>query len=263
MGCRPAAGNRPPEPPRPRAGRRALGLALALGAVAACATAPDPAKTQELTAAEQAAVSEALIPLLTTAGLWQASSPGCPIKFEPVDTEGVDVELTPHAPCRVRLELGRAALGLDRDSLRALLAHELAHLQLGHPDTRLAREKSREETQKNVRTARKAASKGLGLIPGVGGLIGKGVGAAGKAADAAAALAAHAYLPEEERAADALAGTLLDAAGPGGCRALTALLEARLRAPDDAAWTPWTTEHPVDAGRVEAFAGACKEVARS
>jgi hypothetical protein len=238
-------------------------VAVALGAVAACATAPDPAKTRELTAAEQAAVSEVLVPLLAAAGLWQAAGPGCPIKFEPVDTDGVDVELTPHAPCRVRLTLGRAALGLERDSLRALLAHELAHLQLGHPDARLTREKSREETQKSVRAARKADTKGLGFIPGVGGLIGKGVGAAGKAADAAAALAAHAYLPEEERAADVLAGTLLDAAGPGGCRALTALLEARLRAPDDAAWTPWITEHPVDAGRSSAFADACQEVARS
>ena len=164
----------------------------------------------------------------------------------------------PHAPCRVRLILTEGTLArLDRVTLRALLAHEIAHMQLSHPDARQARADAQKQTEKEVKTASRATSKAASFIPGVGGLVSKGIGTARKGVTAVMEMGGNPYLPEEEQAADAMAVTLLNEAEPSSCRALTSLLEERLRAPDDAAWQAWLHAHPVSAERIEALAGPC------
>ena len=140
----------------------------------------------------------------------------------------VAVVLMPHAPCRVRLILTEATLArLDRATLRALLAHEIAHMQLGHPDARQARADAQKQTEKKVKTASGAASKAASFIPGVGGLVSKGIGTTRKGVTAAMEMQGTPYLPEEEQAADAMAVTLLNEVEASSCRALASLLEER------------------------------------
>ncbi len=98
-------------------------------------------------------------------------------------------------------------------------------MQLGHPDARQARAEAQKQTEKEVKTVSSAGSKAASLIPGVGGLVSKGIGTARKAATAAMEMHGNAYLPEEEQAADAMAVTLLNQAEASSCRALSRLLD--------------------------------------
>src|SRR5215510_2344500 len=128
-------------------GPRPTALGLVLIALAGCATAAKPPKPRELTAAERDRGSEALEPLLTAAGLWHGPADGCAAAYSAVEGDLVGVALTPHAPCRVRLILTVGTLThLDRATLRAVLAHEIAHLQLGHADALQARIEAKQQT---------------------------------------------------------------------------------------------------------------------
>ncbi len=233
-----------------------LGVMLVI--LGGCATASAPAKARDLTPAERDSLAQVLEPLLIEAGLWQSSVGGCAALYSLLDADTVGVFVTPHAPCRVKAVLTEGALArTDRASLRALLAHELAHMQLGHPEARQARAEAQKQTQKEVKAVSSAGSKAVSLIPGVGGLVSKGIGTARKAATAAMEMHGNPYVPEEEQAADAMAVTLLNQTEASSCRALRSLLEERLRAPGDTAWTLWLQEHPVSAKRTETLAAPC------
>jgi hypothetical protein len=234
--------------------RRPLVLGAVLAALTACATAREPGKVRDLTPAERDSLSQILEPLLTAAGLWRGPADGCAAAFGVLEGQAIVTLVTPHAPCRVKLVLTEGTLArLDRATLRAVLAHDLAHMQLGHPDARLQRDQERKETEKQVKTATGVASKAASFIPVVGGLVGKGIGTARKAATAVMDAHGNPYLPEEEQAADALTMTYLSQAEPSGC-ALATLLRERLRSEAEDAWTLWVHEHPVSAERVAALA---------
>jgi hypothetical protein len=227
-------------------------------ALVACATAPDASKPRELTAAERDSLSQVLEPLLTAAGLWRGAADGCAAALSATPGGPIGAEVIPHAPCRVKVVVTEGTLTtLDRATLRVVLAHELAHLQLGHEDARQARAEERKKTEKSVKSASSAASKAASFIPGVGGWVSKGIGTARKAATAAMEAQGNAYLGEEERAADALAVRYLNEVEPSGCTALVGLLAERLRDSAEDAWTIWLHEHPVSTDRVEALAGPC------
>ena len=241
-------------------GLRWTALGLALVALAGCATRAAPPKPRELTPAEHDRASDALEPLLMAANLWHGPADGCAAAFGAVEGDVVGVSLTPSAPCRVRLVLTTGALTrLDHETLRAVLSHEMAHMQLGHADALQARVEAKRQTEQGVKTASRAASKAVGFIPGIGGFISQGIGATRQIASAAMEMQGTPYLPEEETTADAMAVTLLNESEPLGCRALVAVLEERLRTPDDPAWSPWAHAHPVSAERVEADGAACPD----
>jgi len=207
-------------------------------------------------------VSGALEPLLTAAKLWRGPDDGCAAAYGVVEADVIGAEVTPHAPCRVRLILTQVTLTtLDPATLRALLAHEIAHMQLSHPEARQARMDEQKATEKNIKTASSAASKAVSFIPGVGGLVSKGIGTARKGVTMAMEMRGTPYLPEEEQAADAMVVTLLNAAQPSSCHALTGLLEERLQKPDDHAWAPWVDVHPITAERIAALTGPCPDPA--
>src|SRR5262245_3092658 len=239
-------------------GARELLLSVCLCAVVGCATSPGTLKARDLAPSERASLSEILEPLLTAAKLWHGPADGCAAAFVALEGDAVELVLTPHAPCRVRLVLTEETLTrVDRATLRVLLAHEIAHMQLGQLDARQARAAAQKQTQKGVKSAASVGSKAASLIPGVGGLISQGIGTAKKAATMAMEMRGNPYLPEEEQAADAMAVTLLNEVEPASCRALPGLLEARLRAPDDADWALWLHVHPVTADRIHALAVPC------
>jgi peptidase M48-like protein len=144
------------------------------------------------------------------------------------------VTLMPHAPCRVRLLLTEGTLArLDRATLRALLAHEIAHMQLSHPEARLVRVDAQKQTEKEVKTASRAASKAAGFIPGVGGLVSKGIGTARKGVTAAMEMHGAPYLARGGAGGGRMAVALPNENEASNCRVLARLLEERLRAPDD------------------------------
>ena len=233
-------------------------LGVALVTLGACATASAPAKARDLTLAEHENLSRALEPLLAAAGLWRSPVDGCAALYSVLDADTIGVAVVPHAPCRVKVVVTGGALArIDRSTLRALLAHELAHMQLGHPDARHARSEAQKQQGQEVKAVSRAGSKAASLIPGVGGLISKGIGTARKAATTAMEMHGDAYLPEEEQAADAMAVTLLNQAEGSSCHALSRLLTERLRSPDEDAWTLWLHEHPVSAERIEILAVGC------
>jgi Peptidase family M48 len=240
----------------------ALALVVTMAVlVAACATAPGTGKVRELTPGERDSLSQALEPLLTAAGLWRGPADGCAAAFGVVEGEPIVVLITPHAPCRVKLVLTEGALTkLDRETLRVVLAHDLAHLQLSHPEARQKREEERKQTEKQVKTATGAAKKAASFIPVVGGFVGKGISTAQKATTAAMEAHGNPYLPEEEREADAATAKYLNDAGSPGC-ALATLLRERLRSASEDAWTLWVHQHPVTAERVAALAEPCPQTA--
>ena len=243
-------------------GSRELALAAALASLAACASTQGPPKPHELPAPRRAGVSGAFEPLLTAAKLWRGPDDGCPAAYQVVEADVIGAAVTPHAPCRVRLVLTQVTLTtLDPATLRALLAHEIAHMQLSHPEARQARADARKATEKNIKTASSAASKAVSFIPGVGGLVSKGIGTARKGVTTAMEMRGTPYLPEEEAAADAMAASLLNAAQASSCHALIGLLEERLRRPDDGAWAPWEDAHPVTTERIAALGGPCPDPA--
>jgi peptidase M48-like protein len=243
-------------------GSRELALAAALASLVACASTQGPPKPHELSAPQRAGVAEALEPLLMAAKLWRGPDDGCAAAYAVVDVEVIGAAVTPHAPCRVRLVLTEVTLTtLDPAALRALLAHEIAHMQLSHPEARQARADAQKATEKNIKTASSAASKAASFIPGVGGLVSTGIGTARKGITTAMEMRGTPYLPEEEQAADATAATLLNAAAASSCHALLGVLEERLRRPDEEAWAPWEDAHPVTAERIAALAGPCPDPA--
>jgi Zn-dependent protease with chaperone function len=243
-------------------GLRELTLAAALVPLAACASMQSPPKPHELAASKRASVSGALEPLLTAAKLWRGPEDGCAAAYAVVDLDVIGAAITPHAPCRVRLVLTEASLTtLDPATLRSLLAHEIAHMQLSHPEARQARIDAQKATEKNIKTASSAASKAASFIPGVGGLVSKGIGTARKGVTTAMEMQGTPYLPGEEEAADAMASALLNQAGASTCQVLVTLLEERLRAPDEEAWAPWESAHPVSTERIQALAASCPDPA--
>lgn len=243
-------------------GLRELALAAALATLAACASTQGPPKPHELPALQRAGVSGAFEPLLMAAKLWRGPDDGCAAAYQVVEADVVGAAVTPHAPCRARLVLTSVTLTtLDPATLRALLAHEITHMQLSHPEARQARADAQKATEKNIKTANSAASKAVSFIPGVGGLVSKGIGTARKGVTAAMELQGTPYLPEEEQAADAMAVTLLNAVQASSCHALSGLLEGRLQKPEDEAWAPWEDIHPVTAERIRALTGPCPDPA--
>jgi predicted Zn-dependent protease len=242
-------------------GLRQFALAAALIYLSACAS-QGPPKPHELPAPQRADVSAAFEPLLTAAKLWRGPDDGCAAAYQVVEADVIGAMVTPHAPCRVRLILTQVTLTtLDPGTLRALLAHEIAHMQLSHPEARQARMDEQKATEKNIKTASSGVSKAVSFIPGVGGLVSKGIGTARKGVTMAMEMRGTPYLPEEEQAADAMAVTLLNAVQPSSCHALTDLLDERLRKPDDHAWAPWEDVHPITAERIAELAGPCPDPA--
>ena len=236
-------------------GLRELALAAALASLAACASTQGPPKPHELPAPQRAGVSGAFEPLLTAAKLWRGPDDGCAAAYGVVEADVIGAAVTPHAPCRVRLVLTEVTLTtLDPATLRALLAHEIAHMQLSHPEARQARADAQKATEKNIKTASSAASKAVSFIPGVGGLVSKGIGTAQEGRHRGDGDAGHA-LPARGGAGGGRHGRHAPRTRPqaSSCHALIGF-EERLRKPDEEAWAPWEDAHPVTAERIAALA---------
>jgi hypothetical protein len=128
--------------------REKLVLGVALISPAACATAPTPAKPRALTPAERDSLSGILEPLLTAAELWRGPADGCAAAFGILEGSWSASTCCRMRPAASGSSSPRGTLTrLDSAALRARLAHEIAHMQLGHPDARQARADTQKQTE--------------------------------------------------------------------------------------------------------------------
>jgi hypothetical protein len=169
-------------------------------------------------------------PILTAASSALLASTGyrarnCKIAAAINDVQDRALDLRPASSSEYCFALyaTRGVLDVPPAELRALFAHDLAHLQLGHQTT----------------TGRRVSTR-----------LGAGTVTEGKQA--------HIYTAEEETDADRYAARLLNGVAPGGpaCQALGDLLE-RVGA-ESARWSEWTDQHPLAATRAVAAREFCK-----
>jgi len=200
--------------------RRSRLLAVLLPAVvlAACA---ETYKIRPIRLDESAILSDAFTPLLSHLGYLRRPQ-RCTFGVTLNDVQSRQLEVLP--PLGPEHCLGFAvssgALTLPREELRALLAHGIAHLSLGHQSaTRIGA------------TGSRARARGYGQ--------------------------GRAYSAEEEREADREGAALLVAAVPGrtACLALGQVLD-RI-ATETGRWSEWTEQHPLAPARAAAARTFC------
>ena len=208
----------------------AAAVLLALAGGGCAASAPAPVRLRGSTQPEAARVMEAIGPLLIELGypLTAAASPtltdGCRIGLVVVPAPWINAGARPglSSPCvRFTLFLTEGTLRkLPTAQLRAVLAHELGHVHLGHFQQR--------------RDRREAAGPESWWI------------------------FRRAYDREEELAADQFAARLLrklEDRNPGSCIALVFVLE--LLAEQGTGSAEWLSTHPSPARRAERAEAAC------
>ena len=202
---------------------RFLWVLVISGVIAGCASAKPQLRGPS--EAERTQIDQALAPLIAASAICQGQE-RCPIGVGVIELRRIDMAVGPHPPNKFGLTITSGALNnLPSSELRAALAHELGHVQLGHFDTRAER--------------RQAAT-------GEGGED---------------ALRRHrVYDREEEFAADRYAVELLDRlpGGPGrGCTDMLVLLEhldLEMTAPG---WSNWLSTHPTPTARLQAIQTEC------
>jgi len=200
--------------------RPALVLALAVLVGGGCA---ERFHFRPLRGDEAAILSAASSGLLPQVG-YLGAGPSCQIGAAINEVPARDVEVLPATSpddC-VLIYVTTGALDLPQRELRALMAHGLAHLALGHART-----------------------------------TGRRVSTSGRRATATGDPQQRIYSAQEETEADRYAARLLNvtAVGGAGCPALGEVL-ARIRA-EGGRWSAWTEQHPLGETRAASARGFC------
>jgi Zn-dependent protease with chaperone function len=224
-------------------------------AAAAAARAPLRAAREE----EQRIVGDAIAPLLLAAGLWPRPGGGCGAALAVQPAPAINLAVAPHRECRFALAITEGALrSLSPAELRAALAHEIGHVELGHFAARAGRRAAEREARKEIEDKGTTAGAAATAVPVIGPLIAIGIIAAQGVADTAVEAGHRAYDREEERAADRYALDLLARIGePGACRGLAALLERLERETGKGPWAGWLGTHPTPGERLRAARERC------
>src|SRR5437867_3149178 len=247
--------------------RRVAALALGLVSLlaAGCATtAPGPApprlKVRDATPEERETISRALVPLLITSGIWTGPGDGCAVALGVLSGNAINLAVGPNAKCKFSLGITEEALKvLPPDELRAGLAHEIGHVQLGHfaarKERRVAEKKTRDEiTEKSTTTGAAVTA-----IPIIGPLLAIGVTGTQMVTDTSVESEYRAYDREEENAADRYGQDLLELVigRVRACQAEMDLLERLEAAKASRPWADWLSTHPRPADRLKEAKGRC------
>jgi Zn-dependent protease with chaperone function len=229
----------------------ALGLVLLLAAGCATTT-PEPAppprlKVRDATPEERETISRVLVPLLITSGIWTGPGDGCAVALGILSGNAINLAVGPNAKCRFSLGITEEALKvLPPDELRAGLAHEIGHVQLGHFTARKERRAAEKKTRDEISEKSTTTGAAVTAIPIIGPLLAIGVAGTQMATDSSVESEYRAYDRGEENAADRYGQDLLELVigRVRACQAEVALLERLVQAKASRPWAAWLSTHP-------------------
>ena len=247
--------------------RRVAALALGLVSVlaAGCATtAPEPTpprpKVRDATPEERETISRLLVPLLVTSGIWTGPGDGCAAALGILSGSAINLGVGPNAKCKFSLGITEEALKvLPPDELRAGLAHEIGHVQLGHFAARKERRAAEKKTRDEISEKSTTTGAAVTAIPIIGPLLAIGVAGTQMVTDTSVESEYRAYDRDEENAADRYGQDLLELV-IGRVRACQAEMDllARLEAAKASRpWADWLSTHPRPADRLKEAKGRC------
>lgn len=246
-----------------RIGVLAFGLASLLASGCATTTPPEPSpprpKVRDATPEERETISRLLLPLLITSGIWTGPADGCVVVLGILTSNAINLATGPNTRCRFSLGITEEALRvLPPDELRAGLAHELGHVQLGHFAARKERRAAEKKTKDEIGEKNDKAAV-VGAIPIVGPLLAIGVAGTQMATDSSVEGQYRAYDREEELAADRYGRDLLELVigRVRACEAEVALLERLVQARPSRPWVAWLNTHPRPADRLKVAKERC------
>lgn len=206
-------------------------------------------------------MARALGPVMITAGLWRGREDGCAVALSVLPVEAINVSVGRHPSCKLALVVTEGALtALPPAEMQAAMAHEVAHVELGHFGAREERRRAERENKKKIDDTAATTGAILTAIPIVGPLLAIGVMGTHAAAEVAAEDRYRTYDRGEETAADRFAAALLKRMppAPGRCQALVELLERLDRSRSSARWANWLSTHPSPSSRVEVVKKECE-----
>jgi len=237
--------------------------ALCAVVMTGCATtppAPPRPPIREATTEEREVIGRLLVPLLITSGVWTGPADGCAAALGILPSPAINLSVGPNAQCKFSLVITEAAYNtLSHDELRAALAHEIGHVQLGHfaarKDRRAAEKKARDEISEKSTTAGAAVT----AIPIIGPILAIGVAGTQMVSEQSVQSQYRAYDREEELAADRYGQDLLELVigRVRACAAEVAILERLAQAPAARSWSAWINTHPQPAERLKTVREAC------
>jgi hypothetical protein len=236
----------------------ALGLVLLLAAGCATTTpepkpAPARPRVRDATPEEREAVGRLLVPLLITSGMWTGPADGCAASLGILTSDAINLATGPNERCKFSLGITEEALRvLSPDELRAGLAHELGHVQLGHLAARKVRRAAEKKTRDEI-SEKNAKAAVVGAIPIIGPILAIGVAGTQMLTDPDVEGEYRAYDREEELAADRYGQDLLELVigRVRACQAEVALLERLVQARTSRPWAAWLSTHPKPADRLK------------
>jgi len=236
-----------------------LGLLTLLGS--GCATTmPQRGAVRDASADERAAVGRLLVPLLITSGIWSGPADGCAAALGILPVKAINLGVGPHPQCKFSLVITEEALTvLPPDELRAALAHEIGHVQLGHFTARRERRSAERKQRAEITEKGTTAGAAVTAIPIIGPLLAIGIAGTQAAAESNVEGKYRAYDREEENAADRFGLDLLQLVigRVRGCQAEVALLERLTQARSSRPWSAWVSTHPRPSERLKAVSELC------
>ncbi len=229
----------------------ALGL-VSLLAAACATTTPEPTppprlKVRDATPEERETISRALVPLLITSGIWTGPGDGCAVALGILSGNAINLAVGPNAKCKFSLGITEEALRvLPPDELRAGLAHEIGHVQLGHFTARKERRAAEKKTRDEISEKSTTTGAAVTAIPIIGPLLAIGVAGTQMVTDSSVESGYRAYDRGEENAADRYGQDLLELiiGRVRACQAEVALLERLVQAKASRPWAAWLSTHP-------------------
>lgn len=220
---------------------------------------PRPA-IRDATAEERADISRLLVPLLITSEIWTGPADGCAAALAIRPVQAINLAVGPNPQCKFSLLITEGALTvLSPDELRAGLAHEIGHIQLGHFAAR--KERRAEERKKREEIKANTAGGAVTAIPIIGPILAIGVAGTQMVAESGIDVDYRTYDREEELAADRYGRELLQLVigRVRACEGEIALLERLTQARTARPWSAWLNTHPKPADRLKEAKESCPD----